>query len=163
TCLATGADVSVLAVGGDADGYHWTKIASGGVTGWVADTYLRGVAAASPDAQPAPAAAVAAPPPPPPAPPITLGRIVNRILPDRGPGLIVFGGGNNLQLVNATGCDDASPTYWATFDGEFVTYVSGAAVGAVNAPWNDRFGGNIPPGTALIAQCSGAAAPAASA
>lgn len=71
-----------------------------------------------------------------------------------GYGLFVFGGGANEQLVTASGCPKATATFWATNRaGQFVTYIPGSAVEAVNAPWNALFPDGVPYNTALVGRC----------
>ncbi len=57
-CLPEGTVVTVLADGGDADGYHWLQVSGGGATGWAVDAYLQAVAVqptTTPTAGPTPA------------------------------------------------------------------------------------------------------------
>ncbi len=71
-----------------------------------------------------------------------------------GFGLIVFGGGTNAQLVTASGCPQATATFYATNTlGGFVTYIPGSGVAAVNAAWNAMFATGIPSPSALIGKC----------
>ncbi len=77
-------------------------------------------------------------------------------LPARGFGLFVFAGGTSEQLVTATtGCPQSSAAYYATNPaGEFVVYVPGTSIGAVNAAWRALFPASIPANTPLIGRCS---------
>lgn len=72
---------------------------------------------------------------------------------DGGFGLVVFSGGTNDDLVEVSGCPEETATFWATDDGDFVTFIPGAAVSAVNNAWNNLFAGEIPSNTALIGRC----------
>ena len=69
-----------------------------------------------------------------------------------GFGLIVYGGPINA-LVTATGCPAASSAFWATINGNFVTYVPGTTITAVNADFMAAFPNGIPAGTPLIGKC----------
>lgn len=76
-------------------------------------------------------------------------------LPARGFGLFVFAGGTSEQLLTATGCPQASAAYYATNPaGEFVVYVPGTSIGAVNAAWRALFPASIPANTPLVGRCS---------
>jgi hypothetical protein len=83
------------------------------------------------------------------------GTIVSGSIPKTGGfGLVVFGGGTVQQLVTATGCPTATMAVWATVAGNFVVYVPGTTIGAVNADFMAAFpGGNIPANTALLGKC----------
>jgi hypothetical protein len=83
------------------------------------------------------------------------GAIVSGSIPKTGGfGLVVFGGGTVQQLVTATGCPTATMAVWATVAGNFVVYVPGTTIGAVNADFMAAFpGGNIPANTALLGKC----------
>lgn len=71
-----------------------------------------------------------------------------------GFGLFVFGGGSNEDLLKASGCPKETATFWATnASGQFVTYIPGAGVQAVNNAWNQLFPNAIPYRTALIGRC----------
>lgn len=83
------------------------------------------------------------------------GTIVSGSIPPTGGfGIIVFGGGTNEQLVTASGCPEETAVFWATSGGQFITYVPGSNVGAVNAQWNALFAGGIPANTGLIGRCT---------
>lgn len=84
---------------------------------------------------------------------IGAGFLSGSIPADGGFGLVVFAGGTNDDLLEASGCPEATATFWATDDGEFVTFIPGAAVSAVNTAWNSLFPGQIPANTALIGRC----------
>jgi hypothetical protein len=146
-CIATGAHVTVSQVGGEADGYRWSQVHASGINGWVADRYLHALAANANST------------PEPPKPPSTEGKIVGGAVPEKGFGLIVFGGGSTDQLVAAAACSKQSSAFWASLDGQFVSYVPAATVAVVNAGWNAQFGGGIPASTALIARCDLAPTP----
>lgn len=83
------------------------------------------------------------------------GTIISGSIPIGGGfGLIVFGGGTNQQLLTASGCPQATATFYATnAQGGFVTYIPGSGVQAVNATWNALFNNGIPATTALIGKC----------
>ncbi|MGE0228941.1 MAG: IPT/TIG domain-containing protein [Dehalococcoidia bacterium] len=85
----------------------------------------------------------------------TAPTIINGSIPrDGGFGLFVFGGGSNEDLVEASGCPKATATFWATnSSGQFVTFIPGAAVQAVNGAWNQLFPQGIPYNTPLIGRC----------
>lgn len=85
----------------------------------------------------------------------TSGEIVNGSIPASGGfGLIVFGGGTNAELLEASGCPEATATFYATNGaGGFVTYIPGSGVAAVNAAWNALFPSEIPALTPLVGKC----------
>jgi hypothetical protein len=70
-----------------------------------------------------------------------------------GFGLVVFGGGTTDQLVAASGCPAATSAFYATVNGDFVTYVPGTSIAAVNAAFMAAFPAGIPAGTPLIGKC----------
>lgn len=85
------------------------------------------------------------------------GTIISGSIPPTGGfGIIVFGGGSNAQLVAASGCPPTTAVFWATSNGNFVTFVPGSSVGAVNAQWNALFVGGIPASSGLIGRCTDA-------
>ena len=84
---------------------------------------------------------------------VGVGFISGSIPKDGGFGLVVFGGGSNDDLIEASGCPEETATFWATDDGDFVTFIPGAAVSAVNNAWNTLFVDEIPYNTALIGRC----------
>ena len=58
------------------------------------------------------------------------------------------------QLVQAAGCPDGRGAFWVTnLLGEFVTYVAGAAVAVVNAPWFALFPDVLPPDLPILGSC----------
>ena len=82
------------------------------------------------------------------------GAITSGDRPGTSPGAFVFGGGTEDDLITATGCSRAALRVWAsTLGGQFVAFVPGAAVTAVNAAWSAQFPFGIPAGTALLGQC----------
>jgi hypothetical protein len=82
------------------------------------------------------------------------GQLVSGSIPANGGfGLIVFGGGTNDQLLAASNCPRASAAFWASANGNFVTYVPGTTVSAVNQQWSALFASSIPSGTPLIGRC----------
>jgi hypothetical protein len=85
------------------------------------------------------------------------GTIISGSIPQTGGfGIIVFGGGSNDQLVSASGCPEETAVFWATSNGEFVTFVPGSDVDIVNDAWNDLFPSGIPANTGLIGRCTDA-------
>lgn len=81
------------------------------------------------------------------------GTITSGSIPAAGGfGLIVYGGPVNA-LVTASGCPAASAAFWATVNGNFVTYVPGTTITAVNADFMAAFPNGIPAGTPLIGKC----------
>ena len=83
------------------------------------------------------------------------GTITGGSVPSSGFGLIVFDGGTSGQLIQASGCTTERLAFWATTPiGEFVTYVPGTSVGAVNAACWAMFPRFIPANTALLARCA---------
>jgi len=105
------------------------------------------LAAAAPSAHAQEAAA--------PLPPGPGGRIISgSIPPDGGFGLVVFGGGTYGQLVSASGCPGARVVFWVTRGGEFLVFVPGTAVAAVNSGFQAAFpNDSIPANTALLGRC----------
>lgn len=80
----------------------------------------------------------------------TLGSLSSGSVPSRGFGLIVFGGGTIAELVIASGVGARGALY-ATVGGNFIVYVPGARIDAVNADFLAAFpGGVIPANTAFI-------------
>ncbi|MBM4415394.1 MAG: hypothetical protein FJ035_03870 [Chloroflexi bacterium] len=82
------------------------------------------------------------------------GKIASGSVPASGGfGLVVFGG-TTAQLVTASGCPQATAAFWATSAGEFVTYIPGTGIAAVNAAFLALFpGDNIPANTPLVGKC----------
>jgi len=70
-----------------------------------------------------------------------------------GFGLIVAGG--PLSGLAAAACPSSTATaaFWATVNGDFVTYVPGTSIAAVNAAFNAAFANGLPSGTPLTAKC----------
>ena len=98
---------------------------------------------------PAAAAAIATPTPT----PAALAPVVK--LPVAGIGLMVFSGGNNVELLRVSGCPQATAAFWASDGlGAFVTYVPGTTITAVNAAWNAMFPTSLAANTPLIARCA---------
>jgi hypothetical protein len=90
-----------------------------------------------------------------PLPPGPGGRIISgSIPPDGGFGLVVFGGGTYGQLVSASGCPGARVVFWVTRGGEFLVFVPGTAVAAVNSGFQAAFpNDSIPANTVLLGRC----------
>jgi hypothetical protein len=83
------------------------------------------------------------------------GTIISGSVPSFGFGLIVWGGGTRAQLVAAAKCTAPTLAFWATAGGEFVTYVPGTQIAAVNAGFDTLYGPtNIPPNTPLVSRCT---------
>lgn len=83
------------------------------------------------------------------------GGTISAPMPAQGFALFVFSGGTNQQLVTASGCTGTTTAFWATdAAGQFVVYVPGTSVGAVNAGWNSMFPAGLPSNTPLIGKCS---------
>ena len=155
TCMPTGASLTIAGSGAEADGYKWLPVSGRGVSGWAVERYLRGVPATS-----SPSSSTSAVPDPAtvgavfPQPPSTTGTIVGGAIPAKGFGLVVYGGGAKDDLVTASGCPKETAAFWASQDGEFVTFIPAATVAVVNAAWDAMFPGGMPAGTALIGRCS---------
>lgn len=77
-------------------------------------------------------------------------------VPPRGFGLFVFAGGSPAQLLAASGCPAGSAAFWVSNGrGDFVVWVPGTVVGAVNAPWLVLYPSGLPPNTAVLGRCRG--------
>jgi hypothetical protein len=87
--------------------------------------------------------------------PVSSAKPSGAIPRDGGFGLIVLTNADTLeQLVVATGCPKVSMALYATFDGNFVPYVPGTAIGAVNAHFLSIFvGGHVAANTAFVGRC----------
>jgi hypothetical protein len=148
-CAPTGSQVKVLDGTEEKDGYRWQLVQSGSSIGWAADMYLQPVSqvvSASVDSS-----VKAEPEPKPPAP------ILSGESPADAGGyaLFVFGGGSYEDLLTAAGCPKDTASFWATSgDGQFSWYIPAVTVAAVNAAWDDLFGGEIPIGTPLMGRCA---------
>jgi hypothetical protein len=82
------------------------------------------------------------------------GAILGGTVGREGPQLIVFGGGEDDDLVAATLCPSAALRVWAADGaGQMVVFVPGAAVREVNAAWRALFRFGIPEGTSLLVWC----------
>ena len=79
-------------------------------------------------------------------------QLLSGEIPQGGFGLIVFGGGTNAALVESSTCPVDRLAFWVVEGGRFVSFIPAAPAG-VNAAWNTRFPGGLPPGTALIGAC----------
>lgn len=78
------------------------------------------------------------------------GALTSGSVPATGFGLIVFGGGTVAQLVTASAVGTSGALY-ATVGGNFVPYVPGTTIAAVNADFLAAFpGGNVPANTAFV-------------
>ncbi len=70
-----------------------------------------------------------------------------------GFGLIVASG-DIKGVVTASGCPSATAAFWATVAGNFLTYVPGTTISAVNADFLAAFkDGILPAATPLIGKC----------
>jgi LysM repeat protein/uncharacterized protein YraI len=145
-CLPTDARVTVLRVGGNADGYTWDEVSSGTLQGWAAEVYLKAAVAAN-----ASTASLAAP--------VGTGQILFGTIPRGGVGLIVFGGGTTDQLVAASGCAREATRFWTADGDETVQFVPSSSVDSVNAAWRAKFASGIPRQTPLLGSCEVGAAP----
>jgi predicted Rossmann-fold nucleotide-binding protein len=81
-------------------------------------------------------------------------QIVAGSIPDRGIGLIVFGGGTGAELLAASGCTQQTAAFFATVEGRLVGYIPAAQVALVNAEWNAVFPEGVPANTPLIGRCA---------
>lgn len=85
----------------------------------------------------------------------TAGHIEGSLPPDGGFALVVWTGGSLESLIavaHSRGCE--AKAGWTTADGALVAYIHGAPA-VVNADFFARFAsGSIPPGTALVLDCS---------
>jgi hypothetical protein len=83
------------------------------------------------------------------------GTVASGSIPrDGGFGLIVYGG-STASLLAAAGCPTSSTSaaFWVAVNGEFIAYVPGTRVTAVNAAFLALYGNGIPSGTVLIGRC----------
>jgi hypothetical protein len=93
---------------------------------------------------------------PTPAPTAATGTITAGTPPPANGGfaVFVFGGGTNAQLATAAGCAPGRGVFWVTnAGGEFVTYVVGTQISAVNQLWNSMFANGIPANQPMIGTC----------
>jgi hypothetical protein len=75
-------------------------------------------------------------------------------VPARGFGLFVFAGGTPAQLLAASGCPVGTAAFWVSDGrGDFVVWVPGTTVAAVNAPWLALYPNGLPPNTAVLGRC----------
>ncbi len=82
------------------------------------------------------------------------GSVSSGSIPAAGGFGLIVASGNITAVVTATGCPAASMALWATVNGNFVTYVPGTTITAVNADFLAAFpGGILPAGTPLIGKC----------
>ena len=70
-----------------------------------------------------------------------------------GFGLIVAGGPLSGLAGAACPGNTATAAFWATVNGDFVTYVPGTTITAVNAAFNAAFPNGLPSGTPLTGKC----------
>lgn len=171
--LPDGTTVAVADGRVSADGYWWQRVTAYGLTGWVAEMYLRPAAAPTNVVQSSGGCPAASAPPPPPAavtqptpvpivatsPPASPPAATNAVfgtIPQSGFGLVVWGGGTPEAVATASadgGCKLKS--IWITGNsGEFVGYAYGAPA-FVNKPWSDRFPDGLAGNTPLILVCGG--------
>ncbi|RLT27130.1 MAG: hypothetical protein DWI48_04370 [Chloroflexi bacterium] len=66
----------------------------------------------------------------------------------------MWGGGSRAQLVTAANCTAPTLAFWATSNGEFVTYVPGTTISAVNATFITLYPNGVPAATPLIVRCN---------
>ena len=82
------------------------------------------------------------------------GSISSGSVPAAGGFGLIVASGDIKGVVTASGCPAASAAFWATVNGNFVTYVPGTTISAVNADFLAAFpGGILPAATPLIAKC----------
>ena len=143
-CLPTGTRVTVVQAGPDVDGYHWVTIATGSISGWASERYLRAVGNTP---TPAPIAVPVVPVVP------KAGRILSGVVPQQGIGLIVFGGGTDAELLAASGCPSDTAAFWSFQEGQYVQLLPGVPIPIVNAEWRNKFPAGIPADTPLMARC----------
>jgi hypothetical protein len=86
---------------------------------------------------------------------VQAGEIISGAIPQSGFGLIVVQAGTIQQVASRSGCTATTLAFWVTdAQGQFIVYVPGTSIGAVNAPFMALFaGGALPTGTAMIARC----------
>jgi len=70
-----------------------------------------------------------------------------------GFGLIVAGGPTSGLAAVACPGSPTTAAFWATVNGDFVTFVPGTSIAAVNAAFNAAFANGLPSGTPLTAKC----------
>lgn len=76
-------------------------------------------------------------------------------MPAHGFGLFVFAGGPPAAMVAASGCAPATAAFWvADGRGDFVVWVPGSTIGAVNARWLSLFPNGLPANTPVLGRCS---------
>jgi hypothetical protein len=83
------------------------------------------------------------------------GEVIGGAIPSSGFGLIVVHAGTIQQVASRSGCTAPTLAFWVTNpQGEFVVYVPGTTIGAVNSPFFALFpGGLVPTNTAMIVRC----------
>lgn len=85
------------------------------------------------------------------------GTITGGVIPSSGVGLFIFGGGSSAQLLaaaEAAGCASEDAIFYATNAGQFIVYVPGTSIPAVNATWNAAFADGIPANSPLMVRCA---------
>ncbi len=168
TCLPTGSTATVMPLVSEADGYRWQYVATGGLSGWVADVYITaytGVPAPSSGGTPTggstPASAAGTAACVSSVAPVKPG--LNTSLSPVGLNLALWGGGSMSALSTATesqGCRITAMYANRPAGGGLVPYLLGVP-DFVNAEWNTQFaGGRIPPGTAIMLICASTGAQA---
>ena len=82
------------------------------------------------------------------------GSISSGSVPAAGGFGLIVASGDIKGVVTASGCPSASAAFWATVNGNFVTYVPGTTITAVNADFLAASpNGILPAATPLIAKC----------
>ena len=82
------------------------------------------------------------------------GSISSGSVPAAGGFGLIVASGDIKGVVTASGCPAASAAFWATVNGNFVTYVPGTTITAVNADFLAASpNGILPAATPLIAKC----------
>ena len=75
-------------------------------------------------------------------------------VPARGFGLFAFAGGSPAQLLAASGCPGGTAAFWVSDGrGDFVIWVPGTTVAAVNVPWLALYPNGLPANTAVLGRC----------
>ncbi len=91
------------------------------------------------------------------APPDGSGSVTPNItgaVPPSGFGLFVFGGGSTARLLEASGCPAGTAAFWVSDGrGDFVIWVPGSTVAAVNQRWVSLFPQGLPPNTPVLGRC----------
>lgn len=151
TCLAEGTTVLVLPNTADADGLRWQLVTGSGLTGWVADQYLRPYVGA-----PTASGGAVTPGPACTSKPAAYKPGLTGFVPaNGGTGMVVWGGGTLAGVQNAAVARGCVPkAVWTSRpDGELVGYLFGAP-DFVNNDWRSTFAdGWLSGGRVLLIVC----------